>query len=147
MSSKKIYLTIILVVVLALVLFWIQRNIPKPENILASNENQNIKQLETLNFCDHEYQSNPVILFNIDMMRRIAMLASQQPETQICKNIIDYHSGPVLTPELKYIPEDTSGIYYYLNIGQVSFSFNPETEEIYVLSAYDGSPSLIGSFK
>jgi hypothetical protein len=114
------------------------------ENVERASE---VSKLETLDFCGHIYQAESQVLFGVDMMKRIAELATAQPERGICKNITGNLRDPILVPEVVYAPEDASGIYYYLGLGPIQFSFNPDTQEIFVHNGFDGSPTLLGTFK
>lgn len=137
---KKILVVVLALSATALALLWFQ------EDKGQANDLSSIRA-ETYNFCGREYKSAPVILFEIDMTQRIAELATEMPETGICENISNNASGSVITTELRYRPDDASGIYHYLGIGPIWFSLDPEEEKIYVHAAFDGAPTLLGGFK
>lgn len=105
--------------------------------------------MKTVEFCGKTYQTKAVALFGVDMISRIAEIATEKPETLVCKNIEANPNYPAtqLSIEVLNIPQDASGIYDYLRIDSPQFSFNPNTEEIFIHSAFDGTPSLFGSFR
>ena len=143
---KNVVILAILVLGLILGVYVYSQVGPKDPNDWANGSTP--IAVETVSFCGKEYEVETKMLFGIDTVKRIAELATLNPENGICENIaMNDIEGEVLRIEYRHVPEDASNIKDYINILVLHFGFDPKQEEIYIYSGFDGSPTLLGSFE
>lgn len=115
--------------------------------------------LRDVNFCGKTYKVKQVIIDGVDVVQRIAELATNRQIINdskhemadgICFNMqnneINNISHVLDIPEVKnYISQLEQKIYIINTIG--AFTVNSAKEEIYSIGAFDGTPTLIGNLK
>lgn len=147
MKDTKIFSAVIIVVIL--LAGWLLIRFDRKSDTGQNMGSQIPADMQALDFCGTTYYAEPVVLFGVDVLPRIAEIATRRPETFVCENIAENPNYPATPLSVEVILEssDASGIYDYLRIDSIQFSFNPETEEIFLHSGFDGTPSLFGSFR
>lgn len=137
------------VILAALLVGWLLIRLDEKSHLGQDTNDQVPVGMQALEFCGVTYYAEPVVLFGVDILPRIAETATERPETFVCENLAanpDYPTTP-LSVEVINNPSDASGIYDYLRIDSLQFSFNAETKEIFLHSGFDGTPMLFGLLK
>jgi hypothetical protein len=106
--------------------------------------------LEKVSFCGKIFNTEPVFLDNIDVAKRIAIL-SQNNNRRICQNIAinapDGYFSTSIKKQETIDAEYKDGVYFVILSPASVFKIDKNTNMVYVLSAHDGSPTLLGKFK
>lgn len=112
--------------------------------------------LKEVRFCEKKYKSRQIFIDGIDVVQRIAELASNNNEPPnkenpslgrgICNSMpsnIEYTKGILKTSDTQAFvstdPKLLPGVAYLLYVGTSGFDINLSTGEIYPISGFDGS--------
>lgn len=102
--------------------------------------------LVEVRFCDKIYKTRQIFIDGVDMVQRIAQLASndQMGKLPICNSIPNpiYTKGILETADVKSFKGSDlglSGTTYLVFLASYRFDINPATGNMYWISAYDGS--------
>src|SRR3989338_11070875 len=106
---KNVVIPTILILGLILGLYIYSQMDPKDPNDWVNSPTPT--PFEAVSFCGKEYKAETKMLFGIDTVKRIAELATLNPENGICENIaMNDIEGEVLRIEYRHVPEDASNI-------------------------------------
>jgi hypothetical protein len=121
--------------------------------------------LKTISFCgDLTLKTRQIIINSVDVGQRIAQLASNDQMGKLpngdslgqgmCNSMphnIAYIGGILQIPDVttgKTADSRASGDNYFVFLGTEAFAINPDTNEIFSISAYDGSTlTSVGKLK
>lgn len=119
--------------------------------------------LKSISFCGTAFKTRQIIINGVDVGQRIAQLASSDQMGKVggesigqgmCNSMphnIDYTKGILEISDVttgKSTDPQISGNFYYVILGQEAFAINSVTNEIFSVSAYDGSTlTAVGKLK
>ncbi len=105
--------------------------------------------VENVTFCGKTFTTEKILLNGTDVMQRIASF-SKDSSNRICENVINNTIGGNLPTSItKQNPADSNykdGIYFMM-VSALEFKIDLNTNNIYILGAFAGEPTLIGKLK
>jgi hypothetical protein len=117
---------------------------------IAEENKDDIKFDKEVSFCGKIYKTNGAMLGNIDIVQKVAEIATKNNSQHICENITggDLKRETLLTKLIQSSPNqaDYNPSVYYLQIGDSNFKIDVTSKKIYVLSGFDGEPAYIGVY-
>jgi hypothetical protein len=102
------------------------------------------KEMQTVSFCGTNYQVEKIMIDDVDIIKRIAELGTQNPDNGICrdvKNNFPFGNRTRLDPKNSNIDE------YWLEFSGFSFRIQPKRNKIITVEAFDGENTYIGTVK
>lgn len=102
-------------------------------------------QMNEVLFCGKIYRTNRAVVDGIDVVQRIAEIATAHPEDYVC-NDLENMSGNLLEVKVVQHPNDTdynAGDYYV----EMRQTYKVSENRIYKLSGFDGTPVYYGDLK
>ena len=94
-----------------------------------------------VSFCGKVYKTNGAIVDGVDVVERVAEIATKNPNDYVCDNVNRNETTDVLQARLTI---DENGRDFYVSIHSYFLVTNGE---IYKLSGFDGTPSFYGNLK
>lgn len=95
-----------------------------------------------VSFCGKRYKTNGAVVNGVEVVQRIAEVASQNPDDYVCDNINRNETTDTLSARLTV---DENGKDYYLRI--TSGHFLITDGKIFKLGGFDGEPSFYANLK
>jgi hypothetical protein len=121
---------------------------PTPAAVVEDNP-QMVSTLRPVTFCDRTYQSEVVMINDVDVVLRIAALATTNqmptaPAGRIGEMLCKSMPGNTNVLETNIVQTGTTS---RVLIGQQSFEINTETEDIYIVGGFAGDLTLVGKLR
>jgi len=143
MKQTKIWVgVIIVVVVIAGLVVWNIKNNPLQNSSDFKKE---------VSFCGKVYKTNGAVVSGTEVVEKIAQIATQNPNNYVCNNLsTNFPSTSNLLAELtkqKNTDVDYKDNIYFLKVAGSFFKLDSNTNTIYILSGFDGSPTFYGNIK
>ena len=110
-----------------------------------SESNPDQVQMKDVFFCGKAYKTNGAVVDGVDVVQRIAEIATAHPEDYVC-NDLENMSRNLLEVKVVQYPNDAdynSGDYYV----EMRQTYKVSGNRIYKLSGFDGTPDYYGDLK
>lgn len=97
---------------------------------------------KNVSFCGKFYKTNGAVINNVEIVNRIAEVASKDSKDKICENIIPSLNNDIINAKALL---DNNGKDYYVTIE--AFQFKISAGKIYIADAYSGNYSFYATIK
>lgn len=127
-----------------------EREGEKGEGQDLDQRNADNQNLEEFSFCDKIFKTEVITIGDINIVNKIAQIATKNPENKICENIfLNSPSGKFSSTieKQKNTDSDYKDGVYFVNISILRFKVDMIENSIYILGAFDGKSTFIGNLR
>lgn len=142
MKKAQIYFLAILIIILIIVIYLDYSTSPSLTVIRApETPNPVAKEMETVSFCGTDYQVEKIMIDGVDIIKRIAELATVQVERYICDELRDNVSSTILSIKINEKTQDET----WLDTGGPTFIIHSSLNRIWKDDPFGGY--FVGTIK